>query len=200
MGRSESSDSCPLPVSARFLSAGENISAVAKQVGEEGTNLWQPCARAHPSRRLRSRRRSRSRCPRRRWHRSHRRSRFRRRRSRSLIPHRTRPRTRTLFRIRPRVRSEELTVSGNLEWNAGVLTSSAAVPPRNDHPPCWKNSYGSSLMVFMMGPQFKLTGPSLRGMSTELRHNMNMASYHRRLYVLTRAIASRHRVERLELS
>lgn len=47
-------------------------------------------------------------------------------------------------------------------------SSPAAAPPKKLQPPCWKNSYGSSLMVFMMGPQFKLTGPSLRGMSTEL--------------------------------
>lgn len=46
--------------------------------------------------------------------------------------------------------------------------TSAPPPPRKLHPPCWKKSYGLSLIVFMIGPQFKLTGPSLNGMSTEL--------------------------------
>src|SRR5882757_9665086 len=47
-------------------------------------------------------------------------------------------------------------------------TSTPVAPPRKDQPSCWKNSKGFSLICFMMGPQFKLTGPSLIGISTEL--------------------------------
>ncbi len=50
----------------------------------------------------------------------------------------------------------------------GAPTSSP-VPPKNVQPPPRKNSYGLSLIVFMMGPQFRLTGPSASGMSTELQ-------------------------------
>ena len=45
-------------------------------------------------------------------------------------------------------------------------TSTPVAPPRKVQPSCWKNSF----ICFMMGPQLKLTGPSLRliGISTEV--------------------------------
>ena len=46
-------------------------------------------------------------------------------------------------------------------------TSSCSM--RKPQPPSLKNSYGSSLTVFMMACQLRLTGPSEKGMSTELR-------------------------------
>ena len=53
-------------------------------------------------------------------------------------------------------------------------TSTPVAPPRKDQPSCWKNSKGFSLICFMMGPQFKLTGPSLIGISTELSYKVSV--------------------------
>lgn len=61
-----------------------------------------------------------------------------------------------------------------LKRKGGRRTSTPVAPPRNDQPSCWKNSKGFSLICFMMGPQFKLTGPSLIGISTELSYQVSV--------------------------
>ena len=43
--------------------------------------------------------------------------------------------------------------------------TSSPAPPRKLQPPAWKNSYGLSLMLFMIVAQFKLIDDSARGMS-----------------------------------
>jgi hypothetical protein len=50
-----------------------------------------------------------------------------------------------------------------------MMRTSALPPPRKvRQPPSRKNSYGFSLIVFMIDPQLRLTGPSPRGISQEL--------------------------------
>lgn len=55
---------------------------------------------------------------------------------------------------------------------------STPVPPKKVHPPSRKNSSGLSLIVFMIWPQFKFTGPSAIGISTELQ-DIGQTKFHK---------------------
>lgn len=67
----------------------------------------------------------------------------------------------------------EVSVSTRLpaKWSSeeGGKGRTASSSIRKPQPPSLKKSYGSSLTVFMMACQLRLTGPSEKGMSTELR-------------------------------
>jgi len=79
-----------------------------------------------------------------------------------------------------------------------VLTSASPPPRKLLQPPCWKKSYGLSLIVFMMGPQFKLTRPSPSGISTELQlHHININVFPIATGTRTPANSSHHQVGHL---
>lgn len=71
-----------------------------------------------------------------------------------------------------------------LKMKENRRTSTPVAPPRKDQPSCWKNSKGFSLICFMMGPQFKLTGPSLIGISTELSYRVSVLCRIEQWYLL----------------
>lgn len=106
-----------------------------------------------------------------------------RRRPTRLQRRHCRPRILTLPRIRSSRRPKQIET---VTVNADIALKEAREPTsswafKKLHPPSLKKSWGSSLTVFMIAAQLRLTGPSENGMSTELK---------------TREVSRRHENER----
>ena len=152
------------------------------------TYTWQPWVRARPDRLPRRSHRHTIHFPNRRWHIIALLGATLLRRGPLGLP-----RIPTRFRIPPRrrsTRSNQAVNRGNGLRNEMEKHTSPPPPPRKLQPPCWKKSYGLSLIVFMMGPQFKLTGPSLGGMSTELGNITTRGDQHSHKYDLEKTTHS----------